>query len=378
MAYGTICEYNPFHNGHIYHLNKIKELAKDDVIILILSGNYTQRGDFSILEKYDKTEIALKYGVDLVIELPFEFATESSDFFAKGSIELLSILKCNKIVFGSESNNIDNLKELANIQLTNKEYDSLVKKELDKGTNYPTAMSLALKEITNKTIQESNDLLALSYIKEIIKNNYDIDPLSIKRTNNYKSKELETNISSATSIREAIKNKIEINNTVPKETIDKIINIDENLYFNLLKYKIITEKDLSIYQTVDEGIDNKLKKEIINSNNIEELIEQIKSKRYTYNKIKRMFIHILCSYTKEISKNSKSIKYIKVLGFTNKGKKYLNNIKKDINIPIITNINKNNIKLLENEIKADEIYKIITKRNDNLYSKKPIIKDFSN
>ena len=374
MSYGIICEYNPFHNGHIYHLNKVKDLAKDDVIILVLSGNYTQRGDLSIIEKYDKAEIALKYGVDLVIELPFSFATESSDFFAKGSIELLNILKCQKLVFGSESNNIDSLKELATIQLNNKEYDKLVKEEMDKGINYPTAMSNALKKITNKTVQESNDLLGLSYVKEILKNNYSIEPISIKRTNDYRSKELESNISSATSIREALKNNKEIKNNVPKETLDKIINIDDNKMFNLLKYKIITDNNLFIYQTVDEGIDNKLKKEIINSYNIEELIERVKSKRYTYNKIKRMLLHILCSYTKEISKNSKNIKYIRVLGFTSKGKKYLNSIKKDINIPIITNINKNNINYLETEIKTDEIYKLITNRNDNLYNKKPIIK----
>ena len=374
MSYGIICEYNPFHNGHIYHLNKVKDLAKDDVIILVLSGNYTQRGDLSIIEKYDKAEIALKYGVDLVIELPFSFATESSDFFAKGSIELLNILKCQKLVFGSESNNIDSLKELATIQLNNKEYDKLVKEEMDKGINYPTAMSNALKKFTNKTVQESNDLLGLSYVKEILKNNYSIEPISIKRTNDYRSKELESNISSATSIREALKNNKEIKNNVPKETLDKIINIDDNKIFNLLKYKIITDNNLSIYQTVDEGIDNKLKKEIINSNNIEELIERVKSKRYTYNKIKRMLLHILCSYTKEISKNSKNIKYIRVLGFTSKGKKYLNSIKKDINIPIITNINKNIINYLETEIKTDEIYKLITNRNDNLYNKKPIIK----
>ena len=115
MAVGIICEYNPFHNGHIYHLEKVKDLAKDEPIILVLSGNFTQRGNVSIIEKYDKAKIALDYGVDLVIELPFPFATQSSDFFAKGSVKLLNELKCNKLIFGSESNNVNDLTNLDNI-----------------------------------------------------------------------------------------------------------------------------------------------------------------------------------------------------------------------------------------------------------------------
>ena len=375
MAVGIICEYNPFHNGHIYHLNKIKELYKDEEIILVLSGNYTQRGLPSIIEKYDKALLALTYGVDLVIELPFSFSTQSSDFFAKGSLQILNKLKCNKLVFGSESDDIEVLKSLANIQLNNKEYNTLVKEDLDKGINYPTAMSNALKKITNKTVNDANDLLALSYIKEIISNKYDIEPISIKRTNNYNDKNLTGSISSATSIREALKNSKDIKETVPKETIKLINKFDEIKYFNYLKYKVLSDKDLSIYQTVDEGLDNKIKKEIVNCNTIQELIDKIKSKRYTYNKLNRMFTHIICSYTKEENTKYKDIEYIRVLGFSNKGKKYLNNIKKEIDIPIITNISKSNIDLLELELRVDNIYNLLFDRKDNLYAKKPIIKD---
>ena len=373
MSTGIICEYNPFHNGHIYHLNKVKELV-DDEIILILSGNYTQRGNLSIIEKYDKAKIALQYGVDLVIELPFQFSTQSSDFFAKGSLSLLNKLKVDKLVFGSETDNIDTFIELVDVQLNNKKYNELVKKELDKGLNYPTAMSNVLKELSLKTVTEANDLLALSYIKEIIKNNYNIKPISIKRTNNYNSKELKGGIDSATSIREALKEKKDISKSVPKDTLDSIIRIDDNKLFELLKYKIITDDNLNMYQTVDEGIDNKLKKEINNSNNLEELINNIKSKRYTYNRINRMLTHILCSYTKKENENL-DINYIRVLGFSSKGKEYLNKIKKDIDVPIITNINKNNIDYLKTELKVDSIYNLIAERNDNLLSKKPIIKN---
>ena len=373
MATGIICEYNPFHNGHIYHLNKVKELIKDDVLVLVLSGNYTQRGNISIIEKYDKARLALMYGVDIVVELPFNFATQASDIFAKGSIEILNELKCNKVIFGSESNNVDDLKELANIQVNNKEYNIIVKEELDKGINYPTAMSNALKKISNKTVQDANDLLALSYIKEIIKNNYDIEPISIKRTNNYNSKNLTGGVDSATSIREALKNNKDISRSVPKEVKKYLIKLDSKKVFDLLKYKILTDNDLSIYQDVDEGLDNKIKKEIINSNNIDELVMKIKSKRYTYNKITRMLIHILCSYEKK--DNDNSLKYIRVLGFSNKGKNYLNKIKKYINYPIITNINKKNEDLLKLEIKTDSIYYLIADNNKNIFSNKPIQKE---
>ena len=374
MAIGIICEYNPFHNGHIYHLEKVKEIAKDEPIILVMSGNFTQRGNISIIEKYDKTRIALDYGVDLVVELPFQFATQSSDYFAKGAIKILNELKIDKLVFGSESNNINTLVDLANIQINNKDYEKVVKEELDKGINYPTAMSNALKIITKKTISSPNDLLGLSYIKEIINNKYKIEPITIKRTNEYNSKKLEKKISSATSIREALKNNIDVSSTLPKESLNYINTFDESKFFNLLKYKIISDKDLSIYQTVDEGLENKLKKEINNSNTLEEFINNIKSKRYTYNKITRMLTHIICSFTKEENEINKNINYIKILGFSNKGKNYLNKIKKEVTIPIITNINKNNIYLLSLELRIDSIYNIITNRNDNLYNKKPIIK----
>ncbi len=377
MAIGIITEYNPFHNGHLYHLNKVKELG-DSPIILVMSGNFTQRGILSVVEKYDKALIALKYGVDLVIELPFQFSTQSSDYFAKGALKILNALGVEKIVFGSESDDLDKLNQLADIQLINKDYDNIVKAELDKGINYPTAMSNALKIITGKTIRLSNDLLGLSYIKEIKKNNYKITPITIKRTNDYKSEKLEEKISSASSIRKAIENNVDITNNVPSIVLDKIIDINTNKYLEFLKYKILSDNNLERYQSVDEGIENRLKKEIENSTSLDEFIKNIKSKRYTYNKINRMLTHILCSFTKEENIVYKDIEYIRVLGFNNKGKKYLNKIKKEIEIPILTNINKDNIKLLELELRVDKIYNLITNREENIFKKKPIISTTDN
>ena len=375
MAIGIICEYNPFHNGHLYHLNKIKEMYNEE-IILVMSGNYTQRGDISIIEKYDKARIALEYGVDLVVELPFSFVTQSADIFAKGAISILNHLKCDKLIFGSESNDISLLSNLAKIQLENNDYDEEVKKELEKGINYPTAMSNALKTISEDTINTPNDLLGLSYIKEIIKNNYNITPISIKRTNDYHQLEITNEITSATSIRNALKNEKDISAYIPQKVMSYITvqNLDKK-YFELLKYKILSDKtNLCKYQTIDEGIENRIIKMINNVNDINELIQCVKSKRYTYSKVKRMLLHIFCSFTKEERQKYESVKYIKVLGFNQKGQAYINKIKKKLDILLITNITKDNIELQELELRCDQIYNVLTNKNDNLYSKKPILK----
>ena len=362
---GLIAEYNPFHKGHLYHINKIKELYPNSLIIAIVSTNFTQRGEVSVLNKYDKTEIALNNNIDLVIELPFVYTTRSADLFAYSALYILNQLKVKKIIFGSECNDINKLKEVSNIQINNKEFDKYVKKYLNDGNNYPTSLSLSLKHFNIEKIDSPNDLLGISYIKEIIKNNYDITPISIKRTNNYHGNN--NKLLSASEIRDLIKN---------KKSVKEHINYNENLlykntnYFNLLKYKIITNiNNLNIYLTVDEGIEGRIKKYINDSTNLETLIEKVKTKRYTYNKINRMFIHILTSLTKE--EKDLKIDYIRVLGFNKKGQKYLNKIKKDTLIPIITNYKSINSPLLEKEYLSTKIYSIIV--NDNSLIKKELL-----
>ena len=313
MVIGVIVEYNPFHNGHIYHINKIKEKYPNSIIVAVMSGNVTERGDLSIIDKWDKTKIALKYGIDLVIELPFKFASQSADLFAKGAIEILNEMKVDKIIFGSECNDINKLTKIAKIQLS-KEYNNLIKDYLDK-YNYPTALSLALKKLANTDIKSPNDILGMCYIKEIIKNNYNIQVESIKRTNDYNSKEL-NEIASATSIRNAIKNNIDISKYVPAETIKYINNnLDLDNYFDLIKYKILSTNDLTYIHGIDEKIAPRLKNGILNSNNLEELINNIKVKKYSYNRIKRLLIYILFDYTK---KEHNHINYIRILGFNKK------------------------------------------------------------
>ena len=332
---GIICEYNPFHNGHLYQIKKIKETYKDSLIIVCLSSCFMQRGEASILNKWDKTRLAIESGVDLVLELPFAFATQYQDIFAKGALTILNHLKIDTLVFGSECNDIELLKNLASIQLKDDGYNHLVKRYLDLGLNYPTSLSKALFDISGVKLDKPNDLLALAYVKEIIKNNYDIEPFSIRRTSDYHNSNLDSDIVSASTIRKLLKDGVNVNNYLPYNIYDYLSEIDEDKYFALLKYQIINNVDcLDKFQTVDEGIENRIIKYINMVNSKEELILKVKSKRYTYNKINRMFTHILTNFTKEDAKNLE-IEYLRVLGFNTRGKNYLNKIKKDIGIPII-------------------------------------------
>lgn len=365
MNIGIIAEYNPFHYGHLYHLKKIKEMYPDSNIILVLSGPITERGDLSVYSKWDKTFVALQSNVDLVVELPIKYI-QSADWFSKGAIGILNKLGCDTIVFGSESNDVELLKNLANIQLNNKEYDNVVKKYLDEGLNYPTAMSKALSMFSKTTINTPNDLLGLSYVKEIIKNNYDINPITIKRTNNYNSKKIEGKITSATSIRELLRNNKSIKKYIPKYSYEFIKNpifIDD--YFSYMKYKIITEDDLTKYQGIDNILQNRIKKFINDSNNLDELINNIKTKRYTYNRIKRALIIILFSLEK-IEYTNMELEYIRVLGFSSKGKNILNKIKKTIDIPLLTTFDPKYLKL---DFKINNILSL----NKNIINKKEFI-----
>lgn len=365
---GIICEYNPFHNGHLYHLQKTKELFPDSLIILILNGYFLERGEVSIISKKNKTNIALLEGIDIVIELPFVYGTQSADVFANASITILEKLGCEYVVFGSEYNDLETLHKITDYTINyHDEYNEKVKKHLNEGLNYPTALA---KAIDIEFDFNSNDLLGISYLKSIKLNSYNIKPVTIKRTNDYLDTTSNEEIVSASNIRKKLANNIDISKYVPATTLSFIKNISLNDFFKTIKYKIITEKDLSIYLDVDEGIEHRLKKVIQECSNIDELIEKTKSKRYTYNKIRRMITHILIGFTKEDNTNL-TFDYIKILGFNDNGKKYLNKIKKKLSIP--TTPLKNSL-TYQYELKAAAIYDLITKENNLEFetSNKPI------
>ena len=356
---GIIAEYNPFHNGHKYQIDKIREKYEDALIIICTSSSFTQRGDISILNKWEKTKSALNNGANIVLELPYIYSTQSSDTFAKYALKILNELKIEKLCFGSEDNDIDKIYKVADTQINNKEFDLKVKEHLDNGINYPTALNNALKELIQIEITKPNDLLGVSYIKEIIKNNYKIKPFTIKRTNDYHDIENNSDIVSASNIRERLIKKEDISSKVPQDVYEILKNKKtENKYFEYLKYKIISEQDLNKYLDVDEGLHTRIKDQIQKSNNLEELIQNIKTKRYTYNKISRMLNHILCSLTKEENKIN-DLEYIRILGFDSKGKEYLSKIKKDINTPILNKYDTKKYKTLEIEKRVTDIYALI-------------------
>ena len=372
---GLIAEYNPFHNGHLYQINKIKEMYPDSIIIAVVSSCFTQRGDVSILNKWNKTQIALDNNIDIVIELPFVYATQGSDIFAKGAITILEKMKIDTLVFGTESDNLDIINLIADTQINNPNYNIIVKKYLNKGINYPTATNNAVNDLTGYKIDSPNDLLALSYIKQIKIDKQNIKIINIKRTNSYHDNKIKDNIASASTIRKLNLNNKNIDNLIPYN-LNYLYKISMNDYYPYLKYKVIEEEsNLNKYQTVDEGIENRLIKNINTSSNYEELISKIKTKRYTYNKISRMLLHILTDFTKEEAKNLK-IDYIRLLGFSTNGKKYLNRIKKTIDVPIITGYKKSISKILDIELKITKIYSLVTNSNliNEEYRNKPIIK----
>ena len=363
---GIIAEYNPFHNGHLYHIEKIKEKYPNSLIILVLNGYFTQRGTISVLNKENKTKISLNNNIDIVLELPFIYGTQSSDIFAYNSIKLLNELKVERIIFGSESNNIDLLNKVVDIQLNDPTYEDKVKEYLDEGNNYPTAMKKSLN--IEEDINNPNDLLGISYIKAIKQINPNIIAETIKRTNDYHDTLSTDNIISATNIRTKLNNEEDITNYLPQNTIEYLNNITNDSLFNLLKFKILTDQDLSIYLDVDEGIEYRILKYINISHNFDELITNIKTKRYTYNKINRMLLHILIGLTKQDNKNTK-LDYLKILGFTLNGQVYLNKIKKDITLP--TTPPKDSI-VFKYELKAAYLYEQATKKSLNNYDLKNI------
>lgn len=356
-AVGIICEYNPFHNGHIYHIEQVKKQFPNHVIVLVMSGPFTQRADASILTKWEKTKIALTYQVDLVIELPFVFATGGADLFAKGAITILNELQVEYLVFGSEENNIQKLSNIALIWFDSK-FQENIKQLVSTGINYPTAVSKSIKLFTGLSISTPNDLLAVSYIKEIKRINSTIIPVSIQRTNSYHDTHLNDPISSASGIRAAIQENKDIRLMVPEITLNLLHReIHTEAYFPYLKYKILSEMNTLIrYHEVTDSLAARIRKSIVVSNSLDELIHLVKSKNETYSKLKRIFLYILCGFTVSEAIFYQEHPFIRILGFSEQGQCYLKFVKKEISIPIISNYSNDSQHLLDLDLRIHRIY----------------------
>ena len=315
---GLIVEYNPFHNGHLYHINKAKELTNPDVLVAITSGNFNQRGDISIINKFDKTKAALDNGIDLVVELPYIYTTQNAYVFGSKAVDILNKLNTNYLVFGSETNNLEELKKYAQLEVD----VTRLKQLMHDGNSYPKSYGLLSSSLY------PNDMLAVTYLKALANTN--IEPISIQRTNDYLSQDLDI-ISSATAIRKAVKDNLDISKTTPIKINDPIFNEDLYPYIRNILFTHSSEQLSKIF-LVSEGIENLLKDNAIKYDNYEDFINNSISRRYTKSRIQRILLQIANNITKNEVSALPDNNYIRVLGFNNKGQELLKSLKEDVNI----------------------------------------------
>ena len=338
---GLIVEYNPFHNGHLHHIQEIDRLFEDNIKIAVMSGDYVQRGEPSLINKFEKTKIALSQGVDIVIELPAFYSTQSAEIFAKGSINLLNKLSCSHIVFGSESNDLEKLKRIATISMT-KEFELSLREFLAEGLSYPTAFSKA--SFDEKL--GSNDILALEYLKAIKAINPKIEAYCIKREKTGYYDDEKDNFASATHIRKILLDY----NKKKEDKLNKIKNLvpefsykilEENFgvfsclsdFYDLIKYNIIKNRsELKNIQDLEVGLENRLYKCSLENLKFEDFFNKVLTKRITISRLQRILLHSLFNLTETITEKVKNkIPFVKILGFSTKGQEYLNYLKKSDN-----------------------------------------------
>lgn len=407
---GLVVEYNPFHNGHKYHLEKSKEITNATHTVAIMSGSFLQRGEPALFDKYTRAEMAVKNGVDLVIELPTLYACQSAEIFSHGAVATLNSLNCvNSLCFGSEEGNIDILQTISEILVKEpSDFKTTLKNFLDEGIVFPVARSKALYEyIKNNHLLElsedelkqvlnsSNNILGIEYIKSLIKLNSSIKPYTITRiASKYNSTDIESNICSATAIRNSLKDNTDlklIENVVPLHTFNEInhkINTNFNpvfdyMFYDLLSSTIIRDVDnLTKYFEVNEGIENKIYSNVFTSKNLEELINSTKSKRYTMTKIKRTLNNILLGINRDDVikvKDLDRVPYIRILAFNNKGREIIKKIKTSSDIEIITKFSKISHvddpifdTLIKYDLKSSNMYNLIYYKNNRNLLKGPM------
>ena len=367
MVVGIIAEYNLFHNGHALQLDYARKTLGADKIIVALSPDFTQRGEIAILSKYERARIALELGVDLVVQIPVNSATDSSLGYAYGSIKVLDSLGViDTLLFSAEDDNIDILSKIAEIELEeNEAYTNAINSSLTQGDSYPMARENAILEsiktsnpeiqsnIVAKILSKPNNILAIEYLKALRLINSTITPVCMKRTgSSYNDKVIKGSIASASAIRNAIKNnELEhVEPVVPSMAYNlykKCYSNSEFLYPNdislMLGYKLL-EGDFTIYKDCNEELSNKISNELSNYTNMTSFRSLIKSKNITESRISRVLCHILLNITNElyIECNGKvypHIPYILILGFNYEGASLMNQIKSNHTLPYFTSIN---------------------------------------
>ena len=374
---GIIAEFNPFHDGHRYLINNASALSKADVSISVMSGNFVQRGGYAYFDKWKRAEHAVKQGIDLVVELPQIYASSGARHFAGAGVKILKEMFCDTIAFGSESGDIEKLKELAGI-LSDVErpdsgevyekYSNGIKEHVKEGLTFPAARSETLKEMFPEIdfgiLKNSNDILGIEYLRAMYDSAIgddrvpDMNAIAIKRIGEDYSK-------SASGIRAAL--------TMDNVEGPRLARMQKK-YFEFIRYSIITksEEELEGFDSGNEGLGNKLKKEIRRARTVDELIERVKSKRYTYTRISRLLTHILIvNNMLEARSPSYENVYIRPLAMNEKGGAYIREIKGRTNLIFVDDVaktiryekDKDIVDALMVDIRAADIYAMLQDRD---------------
>ena len=357
MIYGLVSEFNPFHNGHKWLIDKVK--TENDTVVTVMSSSFVQRGDISIISKMDRTFASLKNGVDLVLELPSVYSLSSAEDFGKSSIEILKATNIiDKVVFGSECGDIDLLK-MGISALKDENVQSLIKENMDKGVTYPKAIHNSISKLYSDDIANlfdgANNILGMEYLKSL--ENSNITAITFSRKGTGHNDEFSSgDFASGSFIRENYSNRELYTPEYPITDTAKIENIEKII---LYKLSSMTENELRNIPDVHEGFENRIIKAVQNTNNFNELCEKLKTKRYTMSRIRR----IICRAILGIDNSVKEIcvPYIRVLGFTEKGSKLLKKIKENGTLPLITNVKNGYDNLDNNGKKILEIENLATK-----------------
>ncbi|MEA4973209.1 hypothetical protein SDC9_72565 [bioreactor metagenome] len=378
-AVAIVAEYNPFHNGHKFHIEAAKKETGADFVFVVMSSSFIQRGDCAVYDKWVRTKAALLGGADIVIELPVIYSTSSAENFARGAIRIIeSTGIADKIAFGVETDNLDLLKATASILSSPPaEFTDTLKKALDKGLSFPSARAEAISLINNNyadILNSPNNILAVEYLKALELFNSGVQPCLIHRTSSeYNSEEISGDISSATAIRKALKeNRIElVKHTVPSECFDLYSHASPLFaddFSDALGYvlRTMSSEEISNISGISEGLENRILKTVGEYYEISDICSALKTKRYTYTRIMRTLFHILLGITKEhevMFSSEKFEPYIRVLGFRKSAEPLIKELSHKASAPIIMNINKDERKLSEKqrilldlEKKATDLY----------------------
>ncbi|HJV15838.1 MAG TPA: nucleotidyltransferase [Bacillales bacterium] len=373
-AVGIVVEYNPFHNGHVYHINAAKRLTNADVVIAVMSGNFLQRGEPALVSKWYRAKMALLGGVDIVFELPYFFATQKAAVFANGAVSILDSACCDYLCFGSENGDISLFHKTIDIMDTQHDFlQAKIREYIKTGVSYPKALAMAFKQIdqSDKLVDLStpNNILGYQYMESIKRQNSSIQPITVQRKNSdYHDETFSSEtIASATSIRKALFSDLHIQQYVPKSTWQLLEEYKQHFghlhqwenYWPLLQYRILQSDPMELKEIyeVEEGIENRFIAAAIKSNSFHEFMENVKTKRYTWTRLQRICTHILTNTKKrDMDASIENASYLRLLGMTKNGKDYLNKMKPHFSLPLVAKLSSFKNKDVLLDIKAARIY----------------------